>query len=80
MRANHRRDEVFIYRVKATPEQAQKMFVSMMKRANKLAREPEFYNTITNNCTTNVVWHVNELAPNMIRYGSEVLLPLTRRN
>jgi hypothetical protein len=75
LRANHRRDEVFIYRVKATPEQAQKMFVSMMKRANKLAREPEFYNTITNNCTTNVVWHVNELAPNVIRYGSEVLLP-----
>lgn len=75
LRANHRRDEVFIYRVKATPDQAQKMFASMLKRANKLAREPEFYNTITNNCTTNVVWHVNELAPNMIRYGSEVLLP-----
>lgn len=75
LRANHRRDEVYIYRVKATPEQAQRMFVSMMKRANKLAREPEFYNTITNNCTTNVVWHVNELSPNLIRYGSEVLLP-----
>lgn len=75
LRANYRRDEVYIYRVKATPEQAQRMFVSMMNRANKLAREPEFYNTITNNCTTNVVWHVNELSPNLIRYGSEVLLP-----
>jgi hypothetical protein len=75
LRANYRRDEVYIYRVKANPEQAQKMFVSMMTRANKLAREPEFYNTITNNCTTNVVWHVNELSPNLIRYGSEVLLP-----
>ncbi len=75
LRANFRRDEVYIYRMKANPDQARKMFISMMQRANKLAAEPEFYNTLTNNCTTNVVWHVNELQPNLIRYGSEVLLP-----
>ncbi len=60
---------------KAGPEQARAMFASMLKRTNKLADQPEFYNAIFNNCTTNVVWHVNELQPNLVRYGSEVLLP-----
>ena len=53
--------EAFVYRTKATPKQAQEMFVDVMRRVNKLVREPEFYNTITNNCTTNVRNHVNHL-------------------
>jgi hypothetical protein len=75
LRANHRLDDVYIYKTKAGPAEARAMFTSMMKRTNKLADSPEFYNTLTNNCTTNIVWHVNELKPNLIRYGSEVLLP-----
>jgi hypothetical protein len=75
LRANRRLDDVFVYRTKAKPEQARAMFLSMMKRANKLAEHPEFYNAVTNNCTTNVVSHVNELNPDLIRYGAEILLP-----
>jgi hypothetical protein len=75
LRSNHRLDDVYIYKTKAGPVQARAMFLSMMKRTNKLADSPEFYNALANNCTTNVVWHVNELKPNLIRYGSEVLLP-----
>jgi hypothetical protein len=74
-RTNLQLDEVFLYPIKVSPAQARKMFVSMLERANKLAESPEFYNTLTNNCTTNVVWHVNQLSPNLIRYSAEVLLP-----
>ena len=67
--------EAFLYRTKATPKQAQEMFVDVMRRVNKLVREPEFYNTITNNCTTNVRNHVNHLMPDSVPYDYRVLLP-----
>jgi len=67
--------ETYIYRTKATPKQAQEMFVDVMRRVNKLVREPEFYNTLTNNCTTNVRTHVNHLIPDSVPYDYRVLLP-----
>jgi len=36
---------------------------------------PEFYNSITNNCTTNLAGHVNQVSPGKINYGWKVLLP-----
>ncbi len=67
--------EAYIYRTKATPRQAQEMFVDIMGRVNKLVREPEFYNSITNNCTTNIRNHVNRLLPDKVPYNYHVLLP-----
>ena len=67
--------ETYLYRTKATPKQAQEMFVDVMRRVNKLVREPEFYNTLTNNCTTNVRTHVNHLIPDSVPYDYRVLLP-----
>jgi hypothetical protein len=55
LRTNFRRDPVYLYPVKTTPEKMRRVFVEMITRANKLAAEPEFYNTLTNNCTTNIV-------------------------
>jgi len=75
LRTTTRLVDVYLYHIQAAPEQARAMFTAMLKRANTLAAEPEFYNTVTNNCTTNVVRHVNELKPNLIRFGTEVLLP-----
>ncbi len=75
LRTNYRLDDVYIYRANATPAQAQALFRDVMARVNKLKDEPEFYNTITNNCTTNVLHHVNDIAPDKIRYNWEVLLP-----
>ncbi len=75
LRANYRLDGVYLYRTRATPRQAQELFVSVMKRVDKLAQEPEYYNTLTNNCTTNIRRHINELAPNRVGYDYRVLLP-----
>jgi len=47
----------------------------VMHRVNKLAREPEFYNTLTNNCTTNIRNHINRLAPDRVPYDYRVMLP-----
>ena len=75
LRANFRHDSVYLYRTTATPAKAREMFVSMLTRANKLAAEPEFYNTLTSTCTTNIVRHVNEIAPKRVPFSFKTLLP-----
>jgi hypothetical protein len=75
LRTNYRQDAVHLYRIRTTPERMQKMFVSMLARANRLAEHPEFYNTLTNTCTTNLVRHVNEITPQRIPFSPAVLLP-----
>ena len=70
----HHRD-VYLYRSTATPEKAQQMFVDIMGRVNQLASRPEFYNTLTNNCTTNIVDHINRVQPQRVAYDYHVLLP-----
>lgn len=75
LRSNYRKDQVFLYPMKTTKENMRKLFVSMINRANKLATEPEFYNTFTSTCTTNIVSHVNELVPGRIPFSFKVLMP-----
>jgi hypothetical protein len=47
----------------------------VMRRVNKLTKEPEFYDTLTNNCTTNIRNHINHLKANKVPYDYRVLLP-----
>ena len=75
VRTSHRDSDVYIYPTVATPKQAQALFQSVVTRMNKLAANPEFYHTITNNCTTNLKLHVNELSPNRVPYDWKILLP-----
>jgi hypothetical protein len=64
-----------LYRTTATPEQARMLLVDVLGRANELAARPEFYDTFTNNCTTNLVRHVNRIQPHRLKYDYRVLLP-----
>lgn len=75
LRSNFRKDEVFLYPVKTSRENMRKLFVSMLNRSNKLAKEPEFYNTLTSTCTTNIVSHINEIVPGRIPFSFKVLMP-----
>lgn len=75
LRSNFRKDQVFVYPIKTTPERARLMFVDMLRRANKLAAKPEFYNTLTNTCTTNLAVHVNNIIPGRIPISYKVLFP-----
>ena len=68
-------DRVYLYPIKASPERMRFMFVSMLERANKLRERPEFYNTLTNNCTSNVVAHVNRIVPNAVPSGYKTMMP-----
>ena len=75
LRTNYRNDPVFLYPIRTTPERKRAMFLSMLQRANTLRRQPEFYNTLTNTCTTNLVDHVNLIVPHRVPFRPAVLLP-----
>jgi hypothetical protein len=75
LRTEQRDSDVYIYRTRATPEQSRKLFVDVMRRVNSLKRRPEYYDTLMNNCTTNIVAHVNYLQPGRVPWGLGILLP-----
>ena len=51
-RSNARGEQVYLYRLRATPEQLRAVLLDYLDRAAALRRQPEFYNTLTSNCTT----------------------------
>jgi len=57
------------------PGNERRMLESYLRRSNKLSIKPEWYNTITNTCTTNIVAHVNEVYPGRVPWGVSILLP-----
>jgi Domain of unknown function (DUF4105) len=67
--------DVYLYPGRAEPQQIQDLLVDMLARVNKLHRQPEYYDSLTNNCTTNLVDHVNKLRPGRIPSDWRVLLP-----
>ncbi len=75
LRTNYRRDAVYVYPTKIDQVHARQLFLSMIERVNELHDEPEFYNTITNTCTTNIVRHVNEISEIKVPFSYKVLLP-----
>lgn len=75
LRSNYRKDLVYVYPIKTTKEKIREVFVDMLSRANKLKDDPEFYNTLVNTCTTNLVAHVNKITPKRVPFSYKVLLP-----
>ncbi len=75
LRTNHRGEQVYRYRTTATPEMSQRLLVDVLSRVNELASRPEFYDTVANNCTTNIVRHINRIKPDRIQYDVRILLP-----
>jgi hypothetical protein len=47
-------EQVYLYRTRARPENARRLFLEYVDKINQLKERPEFYNTLTTNCTTDV--------------------------
>jgi len=53
VRTNYREGEqVYLYRLTLTPEQARVRFIEYLATLNRLHEQPRWYNAITTNCTT----------------------------
>lgn len=76
LRSNYRKDLVYLYPINTTKEKVALLFLDMVNRVNNLNESPEFYNTVTNTCTTNIVEHVNKITPKRVPFFNlRILLP-----
>ena len=75
LRTNYRKNQVYMYPISTPKEKIQALFRSMLIRTDKLAREPEFYNTLWNNCTTTILQHANALRNEKLPWTKHVILP-----
>jgi hypothetical protein len=76
LRAIHRNHSIYQYSIKTTKENARLILEDVAARANSLAEDPEFYNSITSTCTTNVVDHINTIVPGRVpKWSYKVLAP-----
>ena len=55
VRTDYRNEDVFLYRINATPEASRALFRTYLSRINQLAERPEWYHLLTDNCTINVI-------------------------
>lgn len=67
--------DVYLYPIRTTPDRARAVFVDLLTRAQALEQHPEFYNTLANNCTSNLVASVNRVVPGRIPSGVKLLFP-----
>jgi len=76
LRSVHRGNRVYRYPIRADADRVRKMMVAMLRRANRLRDRPEFYNTLGNTCTTNIVRHLNEVSDRRVPWWNPgVLFP-----
>jgi len=74
LRTNFRRDppeDVYVYKVNGSPESLRKFFLSYLSQINALKDQPQFYNTLTTNCTTNI-WFNSLVNPEHLRLSWKI--------
>jgi hypothetical protein len=55
LRTNYRKGEdAYLYRLRASPEQARTFLLAYLRRVNELHERPEWYSALTQNCTTSI--------------------------
>ena len=75
VRTHRRNEKVYLYRLKVERENIRRMLRIMIQRVNRLNEIPEFYNTLTDNCTTSILNLVEGFSWTDIYLDYRVLLP-----
>jgi len=76
LRTNYRKDppeDAYLFRAKGPPENARRLFLDYFREINELLEHPAFYNSLTTNCTTNVLMHT-KVNPGDHTYSWKILL------
>jgi hypothetical protein len=61
VRAGQRGEQVFLYRIGMTQENARKLLLHYLEEVNALAATPRWYNALTHNCTTEIRWNLQAI-------------------
>lgn len=67
LRANVRRDDVYVYPLRLDPAERRRVFEAALERLRLREGRPAFYHSLSNNCTTNMV--------ELLRAGRREVLP-----
>jgi hypothetical protein len=76
VRTNYRHDppeEVYLYRLHGPMENGRRLFLEYIQEINALKEQPEFYNTLTTNCTT-TIWFNTRVNPGHLPFSWKLLL------
>jgi hypothetical protein len=73
-RTSHLQEEVYLFRSNLTPQQGRRLLLAMAQRSNNLEENPEFYNTLTDNCTNVIARHVDEVMGRQVPWYRRPLL------
>lgn len=73
VRTDVRKERVYLYPLQISSDTAQAIFLSYLQRIDQLRYHPEFYHTIFNNCTSNIMHHATAVSAD-IRYSWKVLV------
>jgi hypothetical protein len=61
LRTNYRGEQVYLYRIRVPASQARALLVDYLEEVNRLADHPRWYNALTQNCTTTIRSHVQNI-------------------
>ncbi len=57
LRTNYRGEQVYLYRIRIPAPQTQALLVDYLNEVNRLADHPQWYNALTQHCTTTIRGH-----------------------
>ncbi len=75
LRTNYRREppeDVYLYRLQGSTDNARRLLREYLRQINSLRERPEFYNTLTTNCTGNI-WLHSRVNPGHVPYSWKIL-------
>ena len=61
LRTNYRDEQVYLYHIRASASQARALLIDYLKEVNRLAEHPQWYNALTQNCTTTIRGHTQNV-------------------
>jgi hypothetical protein len=76
LRTNYRKDppeDVYVFRAHAPIENGRRIFLDYLRAINELAERPQFYNTLTANCTNVILMHAR-INPGHVPFSWKILL------
>ena len=75
VRTHVRSERVYLYEVMVETEKMRRLLLAMLKTMNEIYETPAFYDTLADNCTTNILQHVERLTFWDIFLDYRALLP-----
>ncbi|MHC4942806.1 MAG: Lnb N-terminal periplasmic domain-containing protein [Planctomycetota bacterium] len=61
LRTNYRKEKVFLYPTTIGPEKVRVLFLDIIETINCIDEQPQFYNTLSHNCTTSHLPHLSKI-------------------